>query len=669
MSTEIITSLNPNLIPAIIDFKGFAFFLDSDNIPRYFNQYGSWEWMHKNPTETPTEAHTASGSMSAVNGGMLYFYTEINMDSGENEYSSHETNPSPLSVITGDFTNKKVVLTLPGTVVNTSFTHLKIYGTEDGGATYYYLGKVAIGTTTFDDDDITRDANVPFGKLTTLANKTITQTYLNYPVKNQLYSVATKSRILTGGVRAKTDGTVAVTNGDKTVTGTDTLWTRAIVGDFFTLDGDTRPYEVDSWTSATEIELTEAYAGTTASGKDYEIEGIDDIIRWTAKHPTTAKPMWWAFPLDFYRRLISKDSSGVKGLNKIGNQPVVYKEHSHYLLTENGDDFIEQESGTQVGTCSHLSIVETGKTGSNIFMTYEGYFYETTGLGAVDLNIDLSKTVDGINKSRLKYVQAVWLNSLQWYIAIYSSEDSTVHDRMLIYDYTLKEWVIWKIKANCLAVMETSETDQTVFKPWMGSTGGFVYKMLTGNNLGASSGTLTGTITGAGAAYIDDSTATFYTTGDGLADVYISIFNADGDFVEEKLCSSNTADRITTAAWDTVPTVGFTYEVGSIRWYWKSKVFDFDSDNSKSIDTCLVNFKKTASASYVYVKFYFSNDPDMVGDTKDQTITFDTSQEYYEPLGLYDNRFRYCQYEISGHGVDDPIQISNLLLELQGYSR
>jgi len=59
----------------------------------------------------------------------------------------------------------------------------------------------------------------------------------------------------------------------------------------------------------------------------------------------------------------------------------------------------------------------------------------------------------------------------------------------------------------------------------------------------------------------------------------------------------------------------------------------------------------------------------MVGDTKDQTITFDTSQEYYESLGLFDNRFRYCQYEISGHGVDDPVQISNLLLELQGYTR
>jgi len=252
--------------------------------------------MQQLPTATPTEVHSASGSMTAVNGGFKYFYTELNMPTGENEYSAQETNPSPISVITGDFASKKVVLTLPASVVNTSFTHLKIYGTEDGGSTYYYLGKVAIGTTTFDDDDITRDANVPFGKLTTLANKSITQTYLNYPVKNHLYSVATKSRILVGGVRAKTDGTVAVTNGSKTVTGTDTLWTRAIVGDFFTLDGDTRPYEVDSWTSATEIELTEAYAGSTASGKDYSIEGIDDTVRWTAKTPFNCKTYVVGFP-------------------------------------------------------------------------------------------------------------------------------------------------------------------------------------------------------------------------------------------------------------------------------------------------------------------------------------------------------------------------------------
>ena len=68
MSTEIKTSLNPGLIPSITDFKGFAFWLDGDNIPYYQNENGSWEWMHKNPTSTPTEVHSASGSMTAVNG-------------------------------------------------------------------------------------------------------------------------------------------------------------------------------------------------------------------------------------------------------------------------------------------------------------------------------------------------------------------------------------------------------------------------------------------------------------------------------------------------------------------------------------------------------------------------------------------------------------------------
>jgi len=120
MSTEIKTSLNPNLIPSIIDFKGFAFWLDGDNVPWFNNEYGSWDWMQKLPTVTPTEVHSASGSMSAVNGGFKYFYTELNMPTGENEYSSQETNPSPLSTITGDFASKKVVLTLPATAVNTS---------------------------------------------------------------------------------------------------------------------------------------------------------------------------------------------------------------------------------------------------------------------------------------------------------------------------------------------------------------------------------------------------------------------------------------------------------------------------------------------------------------------------------------------------------------------
>ena len=359
------------------------------------------------------------------------------------------------------------------------------------------------------------------------------------------------------------------------------------------------------------------------------------------------------------------------GANKIGNQPVIFKQYSHYLLTENGDDYIVQESRTNVGTCSHWSIAETGALGSLIFMTYDGLIYETTGLQAIDLDIDLSRTADGLNKARIKYAQGRWLGTKKWYMLLYSSEGSSEHDRILVYDYDTKQWVIWAIYGNCLSVIESTETSQKVFKPWLGTMGAFVYKMLTGNNLGAdpATDTVEGTITSANATTLTETGALFDTDGDGLKDVYVSIYNADGTFVEEQKITSNTADTLTVGAWDTTPTVGFTYEIGSIKFYYKSKVFDFDSDESKTLETVLINFKKVATARNVDVKIYVSDDPDMVGDSADQTITFDLSKDYYEPLGIKDTRARYFQYEIGGHGANSPVTVNNLVLELEGYLR
>jgi len=70
-------------------------------------------------------------------------------------------------------------------------------------------------------------------------------------------------------------GTVAVTNGSKTVTGVGTLWTTAVnVGDAFALvDANLNPtgawYEVDVVVSNTEITLKQSYAGTTGSNNQY----------------------------------------------------------------------------------------------------------------------------------------------------------------------------------------------------------------------------------------------------------------------------------------------------------------------------------------------------------------------------------------------------------------
>ena len=67
-------------------------------------------------------------------------------------------------------------------------------------------------------------------------------------------------------------GTVSVTNGSATVTGSGTLWSGEIAaGDLFTIVGDNAWYEVASVGSNTSITLSANYAGTTGSGKSYAI--------------------------------------------------------------------------------------------------------------------------------------------------------------------------------------------------------------------------------------------------------------------------------------------------------------------------------------------------------------------------------------------------------------
>ena len=67
-------------------------------------------------------------------------------------------------------------------------------------------------------------------------------------------------------------GLSSVTNGSPTVTGTNTLWLANVTaGDSFTVAGDGVMYDVASVDSDTQITLSVAYAGSTASGVVYTI--------------------------------------------------------------------------------------------------------------------------------------------------------------------------------------------------------------------------------------------------------------------------------------------------------------------------------------------------------------------------------------------------------------
>jgi hypothetical protein len=68
------------------------------------------------------------------------------------------------------------------------------------------------------------------------------------------------------------DGTVSVTEGSQTVTGSGTLW-RTVVrqGDLFYIPGDGVRYEIAKMVSDTEITLAAEYGGTSDTGLSYSI--------------------------------------------------------------------------------------------------------------------------------------------------------------------------------------------------------------------------------------------------------------------------------------------------------------------------------------------------------------------------------------------------------------
>ena len=66
-------------------------------------------------------------------------------------------------------------------------------------------------------------------------------------------------------------GVINVTNGSATVTGSDTEFTEAVVGNLLIVVGDIVSYEIASIQSDTELSLTAPYGGETVESADYVI--------------------------------------------------------------------------------------------------------------------------------------------------------------------------------------------------------------------------------------------------------------------------------------------------------------------------------------------------------------------------------------------------------------
>lgn len=103
-------------------------------------------------------------------------------------------------------------------------------------------------------------------------------------------------------------GTVALTNGVNTVTGTGTTFTSAMTGRMFRVVGDNQYYEF-TYVSATSGTLDRTYEGTTATAASYKI--TQNVFQM----PTTCRIVEEARLLDPPRDLIKKSTAEMNALS------------------------------------------------------------------------------------------------------------------------------------------------------------------------------------------------------------------------------------------------------------------------------------------------------------------------------------------------------------------
>lgn len=135
-------------------------------------------------------------------------------------------------------------------------------------------------------------------------------------------------------------GTVTVTNGSKTVTGSGTTWNTLVDAGMMMQLGNGRLYVVASVTDATHLELRDAYEGSGAAGQSYTLHNIYEI---TTADPYEASATYAVST----NRLLWHTGRGVRFSPLRTTYPIAYP-HSHGV----NDEHTVPEGAEVVGVAS-----------------------------------------------------------------------------------------------------------------------------------------------------------------------------------------------------------------------------------------------------------------------------------------------------------------------------
>lgn len=404
-----------------------------------------------------------------------------------------------------------------------------------------------------------------------------------------------------GGVVHST-GTVSVTNGSATVTGSGTGWTEGVVDRRFKVAGDVESYKIASRASATSMTLETVYGGSTASGANYKVYRSDPNVIWHSKplFPESVETL-------AFTKVLQNTTDRVRGMASFGGELVILgdstMERWSYTAIPSQDGQINPIPGRR-GLCWHRCSVNV--EGVLYGMDREG-IWAYSGNAPVPISIKIDDIFAGsdIEWDHVEKFHASWLprtREIRWW---YVKTGDTVPKYYLAYEPDAQRWSTGSYSqgiTSSASIITEGKTrlvlgDENGF-PWFGDSG-------IADGVDASTQATTWLVnSGTTTSRIVVQSSGLYTTDQGLDGA--PVYWVQGN--QTRIVTSNSSTQLNMlSVFGSTPSVGDTVHIGRISAKLKTKAISLnDLAENQELRYLHVWFEPTSSAQYLYIRVYIN---------------------------------------------------------------
>ena len=321
-------------------------------------------------------------------------------------------------------------------------------------------------------------------------------------------------------------------------------------------------------------------------------------------------------PTDVFRVATGKEP--IRSVVVLGENILIHTGTQSFTLEGDRVPFRVVDLHTNTGNVSQESavVVDAEGLGTRLFL-WDVQKGPTATNGAAWSNLAddrVAVLIGRVNRAQLSRIRAGHHPLSHVVFWAFPMDTSTKLLTLIAYDYKLDRWLppITGLSFRAFAVFLNSTTGN--IGTYVGDDYGRIYEMFSGRSDGVPSGfTTTATVTSATSNTVVAASATFYTTGSGMAGQSVCVRSPSGAWQWRRILSNTatsiTLDTVSDLAWDQVPQAGWLVVVAGIRWYWTTPVIDFGRPDRFKRGAYLTLSGKTESpTTYVEVRGRFNQE-------------------------------------------------------------